>query len=96
MLKTFANGPDDDGNSLIVDWHANDFMAVLLATILTWPVWTILAHVVIFLLLLFPEMLPPAANEDYDLISLPRSIWYKVLSFVVQIGLNWVLTWYGF
>lgn len=71
MLKTFANGPDDDGYSLIVDWHESNFVPVLLATVLTWPVWTVLAHAIIPILLIFPDMLPTAFNDAYDNLSLP-------------------------
>lgn len=96
MLKSFAQGPGEDGSSLIQEWHASNFAGATAITLLTWPVWTALANVALLVLWIFPDFLPKARNSWYGRLSFGRKMWNRVLSFLVQIGLNWNLTWVGY
>ena len=61
-----------------------------------WPVWFLLAHFALPIMMFFPRTLPTAINEDYEDLSLLDAVWNRILSIVVQVGLNWMLTWYGY
>jgi hypothetical protein len=81
MLKTFAYGPTGDGESLIMEWHEDNWVPTFLATVVTWPVFIVMAHITGFIMLLFPDTLPSAKNDFYDDLTSAQELWYALLSF---------------
>lgn len=81
MLKTFAYGPTGDGESLIMEWHEDNWVPTFLATLVTWPVFIVMAHITGFIMFMFPDTLPSARNDFYDDLTSAQELWYALLSF---------------